>query len=338
MIIRIQGELCLAVDQADKIIALENIIKSHGEGKHHVWIPAPTIKELCQVDGFGHFTRRTLDAMVSQASEGAYLHKEFDFYAVVNFVDKHALSHVNGVLDIGYAHFLNTTTTQESILLAENELDGEAYYWGAKTYLQLKRVRGAKVNLEIAHGGGNTTYNYFIRLDNGRRFFASIVDSDREHPKGSLGATAARFRHTKVGYDRKRYFEILSCHEIENIIPLRVLTSINEAKLKESLVYRPDNIDFRVYPDHKTGLSLKDAKKSDKLHKDEYWKKFDDLDPDTLLCSNFGENLLKDCVEYVRRLSPKESREHIDEEVDKEWLRICKVIASWGVSSRGLLS
>ncbi|MEN1395801.1 hypothetical protein, partial [Pseudomonas aeruginosa] len=100
-------------------------------GKHHVWIPAPSIKELCQVDGFGHFTRRTLDAMFSQASEGAYLHKEFDFYAVVNFVDKHALSHVNGVLDIGYAHFLNTTTTQESILLAENELDGEAYYWGA---------------------------------------------------------------------------------------------------------------------------------------------------------------------------------------------------------------
>lgn len=95
-------------------------------------------------------------------------------------------------------------------------------------------------------------------------------------------------------------------------------------------MYRPDNINFRAYPDHKTGLSLKDAKKSDKLHKDEYWKKFDDLDPDTLLCSDFGENLLRDCVAYVCSLSPKESREHIDEDVDKEWLRICKVIASWG--------
>ncbi len=338
MIIRIPGELCLTVDQANKMIALENIIKSHGEGKHHVWIPAPTIKELCQVDGFCYFARRTLDAMLSQVSEGAYLHKEFDFYAVVNFVDKHALSHVNGVLDIGYAHFLDTTTTQESILLAENELDGEAYYWGAKTYLQLKRISGAKVNLEIVHGGGNTTYNCFVRLDRRSRFFASIVDSDREHPKGCLGATAARFKNTKVGYDGKRYFEILSCHEIENIIPLKVLASINEVKLNESLVHKPDNIDFRVYPDHKTGLSLKEAKKADMLHKDEYWKKFDDLDPDTLLCSDFGENLLRDCVDYVCTLSPKKSREHIDEKSDKEWLRICKVIASWGVSSRGLLS
>ncbi|WP_145996620.1 hypothetical protein [Stutzerimonas balearica] len=338
MIIKIPSRLDLQLDLENKVIALENIVKAHGEGKHYVWMSANTVKELSQFEGFGHFARRTLDALMSQVSESAYLYREFAFYVLVNFSDGYALSYQDGVLDVGYLHFTDTAATQESTLLSENALDGDAYCWGAKTYLQIKRLNSLQVRLDIFPGGGNTTFDCFTRLDSSRRFFVSFIDSDKEHPKAGLGATAARFNRTSTGYARRRYLEILSCHEIENILPLQILKSVCTGKVVNSLVHAAEHIGFRCFADHKAGLLLSQAQAKDRLHNDDYWQAFDELDPETVLCSAFGENLLRDCVEYMSRLSPKQSKEHVDGELDAEWIRISRLIASWGVSSRGLVS
>lgn len=338
MIINIPSKLDLHVDREDKIIALENIIKSHGEGKHLIWMHAATIKELSHVDEFGHFTKRTLNALVSQSTEYAYLYKQFDFYVSVNFEDKHALSFSDGVLNAGYLKFRDSTSTQQPILLAENDHDGEIYSWGARTYLQIRSLHSLKVNIEILSGGGSTTYDCFTRLDSGLRFFTCYIDSDKRHPKWPLGSTATRFKYIPPGYKERRYLEILDCHEVENIIPWKVLDALYKEKLESSLVHKSENISFRAYPDHKDGLTVGVALANDKAHHDNYWEKFKDADPDTELCPGFGEALLKQSVEYVNALSPKSSKAHVDETIDSKWLKVSKSIASWGVSGRGLLS
>ncbi|UZE34726.1 hypothetical protein LOY69_29240 [Pseudomonas sp. B21-059] len=338
MIINIPSKLDLHINREDKIIALENIIKSHGEGKHLVWMHAATIKELSQIEEFGHFTKRTLNALISQSTEYAYIHKQFDFYVSVNFEDKHALSYSDGVLNAGYLKFRDSTSTQQPILLAENDHDGEIYSWGAKTYLQIKGLNNLKFNIEILSGGGSTTYDCFIRLNSGLRFFTCYIDSDKCHPKWPLGGTAARFKYIPPGYKERRYLEILECHEVENIIPRKILEALCKEKLESSLVHKIENISFRAYPDHKIGITVGAALANDKAHHDRYWEKFKDVDPDTELCPGFGEGLLKQSVDYVSKLSPKSSKSHVDEEVDSKWLEVSKAIASWGVSGRGLLS
>lgn len=338
MIIKIINDMNLDTDSEIKIAAIENLLRAHGEGKHHIWMPIPAVKSLLRAEGFGSYSKRVLNEMVSQANEQRQIHKDFLFYANVDFKDKHRLDFVGDVWHIGYSHFSDSASTQESILLTENDLDGEAFLWGAKTYLHKQKISGLGVTLEIQPGGGNTTINSFLRLDKSKRFFACIIDSDKGHPKAKLGTTAKRFKRISKGFEDKRYFEILQHHEIENLLPFSILRAVAGDTCNEGIVFDPDFASYRVYPDHKLGLTVRQAAMDDREQKDKYWDRFSERDGDEMICPQFGDEILKRCVEYMGGLSPKKAVGYVDDTTDVEWLRISKLVASWGVGGRILRS
>ncbi len=301
-------------------------------------MPISSVKQLSKTEGFGAFSKRVLNELMSQVNEQRMIHKAFVFYVDVDFLDKHRLEFVDGVLFVGYHHFFDSASTQQAVLLAENELDGEAFLWGAKTYLHKNKIGGLNVSLDIQPGGGNTTINVFSRLDRSKRFFACIIDSDRAHPHGSLGLTARRFRGVSPGFEAKRYFEILEHHEIENLLPLAVVRAVAGKVCDNGIIFRPEYCGLRVYPDHKAGLTVKEAKAEDRARGADYWSALEDFDEDDVVCPRFGADLLRSCVSYMEELSPKKSVEHMCDEVDAEWVRISKLVASWGVGGRALRS
>ncbi|MBD8089803.1 hypothetical protein IFT48_07380 [Pseudomonas fluorescens] len=319
-------------------MAVENLLKAHGEGKHHIWMPIDVVQEFTRVEALGYFSKRVLNELVGQVNERRFIHNDFLFYASVDFVDKHRLQFLEGVLYVGYHQFLDSSSTQESVLLTENDLDGEAFVWGAKTYLHKHRLSGLNVTLEIQPGGGNTTINSFQRLNRGKRFFACIIDSDKEHPKASLGTTAKRFNKVDQGFQDKRYFEILSHHEIENLIPFSIIKSVAGDLCKAGAVFDQQFYLYRAYPDHKLGLSVGQAESHDRTYTDNYWDCFSKLEAESIICPKFGDDLLKRCIDFMSTLSPKVAIQCVDEDFDSEWMRISKLVASWGVGGRGLRS
>lgn len=338
MIIKILSKVDLADDNGLKAMAIENILKAHGERKHHVWMPIEVVRSFLGDEALSLFSRRVVNELMGQVNEELRIHEKFEFHAVVDFFDKHRMEFSDGKLIIGYRHFTDSSATQEAVLLSENELDGMAFLWGAKAYLSRERIPALSISVEIQPGGGNTTFDNFERLERGKRFFACIIDSDKSHPKASLGDTAARFNSVAPGYVGRRYFEILSCHEIENIIPVSIVQSVYPDKCEKSLVYERDLIEYRAYPDHKHGVSVRDAIAEDMKHKDNYWRVLASKEQDDSLCAGFGAGMLKACVELMDRISPRKAVEYVNEDIDREWLRISKIVASWGVGSRGLRS
>ncbi|WP_024682737.1 hypothetical protein [Pseudomonas syringae] len=338
MIIKIIESIDFSSDSQNKILAVENLLKAHGEGKHHVWMPIGVVQELSRVQELGYFSKRVLDELIGQVNERRFIHADFLFYACVGFEDKHRLQFLDGVLHIGYHHLIDSSSTQESILLTENDLDGEAFLWGAKTYLHKHKLSSLNITLEIQPGGGNTTVNSFNRLSRGKRFFACIIDSDKEHPKASLGTTAKRFNKVNQGFEGKWYFEILKHHEIENLIPFSIIKSVAGDLCKNGYVFDPEFYSYRVYPDHKMGLDLKQAASHDRDHGDDYWSCFSGLETESVICPKFGDDLLRRSVDFMSTLSPKTAIQHIDDNFDSEWMRISKLVASWGVGGRGLRS
>lgn len=338
MIIKILDSIDFTNDPQNKLLAVENLLKAHGEGKHHLWMPIDVVQELSRCQDLGYFSRRVLEELASQVNERRFIHANFLFYACVDFVDKHRLDFLDQVLHVGYHQLLDSSSTQESILLTENDLDGEAFVWGAKTYLHKHKLSGLNVALEIQPGGGNTTINSFNRLSEGKRFFACIIDSDKHHPKASLGTTAKRFSSVDQGFQNRRYFEILQHHEIENLIPFSIIRSVAGELCTGGSVFDPRFYSYRVYPDHKVGLTLKQAELHDLTHGDDYWKCFSEMENEFTICPKFGDDLLKKSIDFMSMLGPKVSIQYVDDNFDVEWLRISKLVASWGVGGRGLRS
>ncbi len=295
-------------------------------------------KTIGGLGGLSQFSKRSLNELISKINEETYIDKELAFHAQVDFEDKYKLEFNDGVLHIGYEHLTDSASTQETILLSENELDGEALTWGAKTYLHRANLGTLGISLTVTPGGGNTTFDGFKRLNGGKRFFACIIDSDKDHPKAKLGETAERFNEVSVGFVGKRYFEILPCHEIENIIPERIIRELFGEQCNCSLVFQERNIGYRAYPDHKSGLTAKAAREVDRKYNDNYWHAFVDIDDGETLCAKFGNGMLRACVGFMSSLSPKKSLGYVNAHTDSEWLRISKIVASWGIGGRGLRS
>lgn len=337
MIIKILESVDFTSDRDAKISAVENLLKAHAEGKHRLWMPISVIRELSKFDGLGSFSLRVLDELMGQSVEEKDLHKEFLFFARVDFFDKYILSFNLGVLSAGYQHFSDSAGTQEIVLLTENNLDGDAYFWGAKTYLNSKKIR-LGLSIDIQSGGGNTTYDRFSRLDRGKRFFACIVDSDKDHPKAALGTTAKRFAGVSLGFQGRRYFEVLPCHEIENILPFAIVREVAKDKINGEFVFDQKFLEYRSFVDHKAGVTIGQARLIDKLHGGRYFSVFDDVEEDFGLCPKFGVGLLESCIEFMDSLSVKNAIKYVDESLDKDWVRLSKVVASWGVGGRGLRS
>lgn len=340
MIIIIESTPTLTTDKNRKLRALENILAASGECKHLLWMPTQTVESLLEIDELSGYARRILYELKSFVRETRGIEKTFEFHIVVNFNEPNIVEESErGELIVGYAHFRDSSSTQQCSFITENLRDAEVFKIGAEVFLcKHKLSRTHKVSLKLAPGGGSTTYDSFLDFKKADSFFLCIIDSDLKHPKGAKGSTASRFNCERKGLQGKGYLKILDCHEIENIIPGKVASLASGGRIEEGLILkRGKSIKYRLFPDHKKGLCVNEAAELDGKHGDNFWSEFY---PDrraerkTWLIPPLGENFLSDSLRIMVEASTVKLLEMIDENEDELWWATSRLVASWGVAMK----
>lgn len=340
MIIIIKDTPDLETDKNTKLRALENLVVSHGECKHVIWMPTTTASQLAKTKELSEYAKRVLVELESFAREARGVEQNFSFHVVVDFETANRLDIINNKeIHAGYSHFKDTISTQKATFLTENLRDAETFEIGAEVYLQKSKLLQAhKISLNKVPGGGNTTYDQFQNNVANDTFFLCIIDSDLKHPKGPIGSTAGRFRAEPEGLVGKRYLSILKCHEIENILPLAVLKEASNGTIEQGLLYKQSKLtEYRAHPDHKAGLCAHTAKEMDERHQDTYWSDFyahaNNGKPIWLL-PPLGANILSDCLRFMSENSTKKISEYIDPQTDTIWWEASMLVASWGIAPK----
>lgn len=338
MIILINNQLDLTNDAQGKIRAIENILIAHGECRHVVWMPVDIIQNLINQKRLGEYSQRILYELKSFSLEARGIENAFNFHVEVDFNNGTALENINNKINIGYKHFINSMSLKKSMLLAENLRDAEIFSLGAEAFLfNEKLYRSYTISLENISGGGSTTYDAFVKLEKEENFFACIIDSDLKHPNGPIGSTAKRFSHIAQGLSGKRLLRILNCHEVENIIPLAVVKEATNGTIEDSLIFRLGKINpDRAHPDHKSGLSVTQARELDEKHGSDYWQDYypHENNGRSWIVPPLGENLLSNCLQLMLKCSVEKLAEYISPELDALWLQTSQDVASWGVAMK----
>ncbi|AHF66274.1 hypothetical protein [Pseudomonas cichorii] len=339
MIFIIDAVIDFSTSFDSKVRALDNILSAHGEGKHVLWAPIEVVEALQDVPQLSSYSKRVLFSLKSTVIETRRIERQFDFHVVVEFDDGARMELGEGRLNVGFNYFLDTRMLQPSILITENLLDASALECGAALHLVGNKLLSAfGVVLDFRPGGGSTTYDLFKDLVSQGRFLLCVIDSDLKHPKGPKGSTAKRFRHEKLGLNLAYHLEILGCHEIENILPVNVVRDLVPRAQTPCLLYSSSKYHrYRPYPDHKFGLRVSTARQSDLEFNSDYWSEFNGCDDEVWICAPLGESLLQNSVQKMKEMSPHKLYESLNKTADEEWMRVSKLVASWGVGVRRVI-
>lgn len=326
----------------DKIRAIENILRAFGEGKHVVWMPSDIASQLIESGKFANYSLRILYELKDRSRLTKSLLNDFEFHLHITFDDADTLEFAKpDKMIAGFKRVIDSGHLQETVFITENLNDAHIYEHGSKSFLILKKLYSEyDIKFRKLNGGGNTTIDVFNEELADERFLLCLLDSDKKHPKGKLGDTAARFNDVKHGYGEGYYLEVLSCTELENIIPYKLVKEVISK-------YKPDALDefnkvtknLRKYSDHKKGLTIKDALTLDRAHNHQHWAKLiQDLNLENeTICPALGDNLLSHCINFINKESLHKFCEYIDSNSDTDWINISRKVASWGIGlKRGI--
>ncbi|MDH1263556.1 hypothetical protein [Pseudomonas sp. GD03944] len=270
--------------------------------------------------------------------ETRHIERKFSFYVEVDFQDARSLRFDGDRFVIGYSWATDSSYFQSAQLLAEDYNDFLFFERSAEIYVASNREVSSicAVKLSCIPGGGSGIFGVFEETKALNKLFFCIVDSDKNHPGASIGSTASQFYRTQLGYYRNYMLEILECHELENIIPLKILTEVAGGELEGLIFSEPDALCFRKFADHKKGLLVSEAIQSDREHSCDYWQWLEDngYEDDAVVCPPLGARILEHCVSYMRENNPHRIADMIDRDTDRYWYDISHMVASWGVGLR----
>lgn len=215
---------------AQALDAFENILRAHREGKHIAYISPTDIRRLTTTlnSRLSASARGVLQSLRHKWAEIAGLAREIPIQIEVVVEVPPFYSQSCGterVLRVHYSSLTDSAHTQACVLLGENTADAECYLALAKAYLVKKGWR-LQAHADIAGGGGTTTGDVFTALCASGRIVLCIVDSDKDHPDGSVGATASRAVQAAQGCAPTQSVIVLPVRAIENIIPLPLIEHV----------------------------------------------------------------------------------------------------------------
>lgn len=326
-------------DPSNKIRAIRNLLCVHGEGKHILWMPIEVVKDFLLFDGLCSYSKQVLDHLASFVIESRGIHKEFKFHVEIDFDDAHALRFENGRYIIGYLRAADSAYFQKARFLTEDAMDYEMYLIAASISVARNRSisSACDVKLECIPGGGSSTHRSFERLRSDRQVFLCIIDSDKYHPSGPLGQTASKFKSIRNGFNDGFMLEILSHHELENVIPLEILSEVLSDEL-DGIIFSPGvSSVYRQYADHKNGLTVAKAISDDNKHSSDYWQWLESYDDELYVCRPFGDNLLGSCLQYMERQSTHSLLKKISPDTNPYWEQLGSLVASWGVGRKQIV-
>lgn len=281
-------------DEPLLIDAIENILKAFSERKHIVLASSNLFDKIKKNNKFSGKVRnaasvakqyhRELTALIKHNYVNLYIQIDLAKKDSFEFDDKDEKS----VFISGYSYFSDSLTTQNTSFIGEDLDDPDFYIYIGEFYIKTNaELSMCALSSCSAHGGGSQTYKKYKKLLKDKRLCYCIVDSDKKHPFSSFGNTCkalfkkANFKNVNFKQARKSEYSrfdqfgqvrILEVHEVECIIPIKILAKIVEEKKPEAqtnTIKRLEKMiekgsDIRKYLDHKEGLTKQDAQDLDK--------------------------------------------------------------------------
>lgn len=246
MLIELSAQLEASLEillKKDAFIAcIKNLALGVQEGKHIVTGPLSLLSKLVSANQIPGDTRALFRIIKNKRSESELIKKNIQMYVVVSpepTSEKFDYRNANQVYTVSYEWFSNSIRIQSARLLCENIDDAKIYTHMTEAYLWSKspKMNGVTISFRPSGCGGTGIADRLKESISSEGASLCIADSDRKWPGGPLGDTAKCLRNAAKEIENDVTVAgiiILSCHEVENIIPPRlVLESIPANANKE---------------------------------------------------------------------------------------------------------
>lgn len=348
---------------SDKTLrCVENLLQAHGNCKHIISLLIQDITKLQPLSGrFSESGRAALANILSRRREISGFRKQIAYYLEVGpgmMANQHVCAGTGQqVLRGDIHHFEDSEWAGRSVLLAENLTDAEFYRTLGRVFATAKGWQ-ANIAYELRGGGGSTIAESFAQIVQDGRIALAIADSDRRHPKGGLGSTAAAL----VKVDAKQDFQsshVLHVRAAENLVPFKVYeealaphkTTPSIPGLLEALdrAVTGSNRKWRAHANLKTGLLWREVEQMAIGDEGKFWSSVSceakrDRCRDATRCraagectcavvEGLGKEALASTVRWIRTQRSERLAKLLDSADDPQLQALCEKLASWGCAS-----
>lgn len=321
------------------VSALESLVDAYRLNKILLLVEVQAASFLSSFEEeLSNFSYSTLKGLSQRWSTSSSILNTVDYYIeVVNTTSsKQSFKYSKQVLLEDLCRVLPNIVETVRVL-GENLRDAHFYIMASEAFLFKKNIKGLKVNAFSIGTGGSTMAQMYENFTKQEQPCFAIIDSDRKAPEGTykskLGDTAKAIRRVQA-YSVFTGFYIMKVHECENLLPKKLLKEViaeyidDQQNKSECLNFiERDNLPTDYF-DFKSGASFCYLIEQDLLSND-YWKdnikKFSinkkclkqefclyQEDCSCLICPSFGENLLKNSVNFLNTKSPREKASLIE--------------------------
>lgn len=357
MLIKIINYNSRTITDKNFTIAIENLLRSFAENKHILIASKDFFNSIIEEDQriYSSSSKNFAAEALSRSKEYHSLLAKISFYIEIDFtINDKAFNWVdlgeNIKFSCGPLYFDDSEQLQKTKIVCENPLDSDFFKVIASFYANNEDLMRCSINFNAINGGGGSTKDIFERTIGNNEIAFCIVDNDKAHPRAPYGGTSAHFLGPKT--IRSGLVEILDVHEIESLLPLETIEDVLlhlKIKKEKTLTFFKEicSIDESVkfYIDHKKGFNLKKALELDNSH-GVFWRQVlnklkDDYacecinqdncrcDPPCLNYEGFGENLLKNTLDYINQGSLRKYKPDLTPALQEKWYRLGKIFFSW---------
>lgn len=250
------------------LACVENLMTATYEGNHYVLFEKPLVaRDIATNCKISERSRAALlNSAVSSRGHIALINLVKKYPRIVSFKGKKCNPSLqcSNSAEIDLTLFENASNVLPCKLLCEDSQDGKIYveYFNAILKLENKAIP-ADIKFNILHGGGSRTPQIYKEEFNLNSLVLCIVDNDSKEPDGK-GNYWTKLQ--SVGECNYAKFRVVCGHEIENSIPISMLSDIcistdNTALYKIVLKSVESNLIFHLYLDFKKGIVKKELRK-----------------------------------------------------------------------------
>ncbi|MEQ9485056.1 hypothetical protein [Coleofasciculus sp. F4-SAH-05] len=344
----------------DIIKALEMLALAQKEGKHAVISNRPTLDKIRKCPHLSLSDRAVYNKAFNNFTKfQSYRSTVTKYIEINNQYKTQQICSDSGktVIKIPPKFFNDSEIIQKTILLCENTHDAVLYETIAKVYLIWNNI---KIQLACEHrgGGGSTIATEYSKIkQNQNRFCLCLVDSDQFAPNGSLGDTAKLIKNQANSNKINAGFIILDVREIENLIPISILSDLPElSQSKErqaalKVLEEIKNNDLRLFLDIKEGVILQNIISKTDANVCKFWQNSIPNEPNILgridihclsdwVCNSssqctchvslgLGKNILDNTISWLEKKSLHKVANMVEPSLRSQWENLGQEITNW---------
>ncbi|WP_146140790.1 hypothetical protein [Haliangium sp. UPWRP_2] len=242
---KLESQLTNLLAQQSFIDSIDNLTLAHYEGKHILSCSHKLAQSLISAPNISQKTKGILQKIKSQYTESQTLKRKLSVYISVDHgaSDRICSERVGeqNRFTVPYEWFSDSQHIQKTRLLCEDDDDAKVYMGILRSYLVANKLRPIEIAFRPSGSGGNSIHDRLRECEIGEGITLCIVDSDRKWPGAALGQTAHQLRRTFDNLDEGAtvaHVIVLECHELENILPKRLIEAALPSSSDPSVVDR----------------------------------------------------------------------------------------------------